>query len=52
MSYKIGFIGCGGRGRVHARAYKEIENVILMAAADIDKDRLPGFQDEFNIQNG
>ncbi len=52
MSYKIGFIGCGGRGRVHARAYKEIENVILMAAADIDKDRLPGFQDEFNIQKG
>ncbi len=52
MSYKIGFIGCGGRGRVHARAYNEIENVSLTAAVDIDAVRLQGFQEEFKIQNG
>jgi len=52
MSYKIGFIGCGGRGRVHAQAYKEIDNVTFTAAADIDENRLQKFQEEFKIQNG
>ena len=50
MSYKIGFIGCGHRGRALARAYEGIENVVLTAVADTDADRLQEFQDKFGIQ--
>jgi len=52
MSYKIGFMGCGGRGHAHSHAYKKIEDVELTAAADINTKRLQRFQEEFKIQNG
>ena len=37
---KIGVIGVGHLGSIHAKLYREIENCSLVGVCDIDKDRL------------
>ena len=33
-TYRAAVIGCGGMGACHARAYKQVEQVELLAAVD------------------
>ena len=47
--YKCAFLGCGGRARGHARAYKDVTRGTLAAICDLDEERLNHFGDEFGI---
>ena len=48
MTTRIGIIGCGGIAGMHARSYKEIEGIELVACTDIDPKRAK----EFAAANG
>ena len=48
MTTRIGIIGCGGIAGMHARSYKEVEGVELVACTDIDPKRAK----EFAAANG
>ena len=48
-SLKAGVIGCGGRGRAHARGYKASDEVKIVACADPVKDPREAFVAEFEI---
>ena len=37
---KVGLIGCGGMGTMHANCYKNLEGVELVALADQSRKRL------------
>jgi len=52
MTYRIGFLGCGGRGRTHATAYRNIDNVEFAAASDVDSGRLESFREQFGVKRG
>lgn len=47
--YKCAFLGCGGRARGHARAYKDVTRGQLAAICDLDEERLGKFGDEFGV---
>lgn len=40
MMYKSAFLGCGGRSRGHANAYKHVKNGKLVAICDMNEERL------------
>jgi predicted dehydrogenase len=46
---RIGIIGSGGIARAHARAYKEIEGVDVVAVSDVVEGKAGGFIDELEL---
>ena len=49
--YKTAMLGCGGRAREHAAAYRFIKRGKLAAICDMDAERLNNFGDEFGISS-
>lgn len=47
--YRVGIIGCGGIARVHAHSYIAEESTEIVCCADINKDAIDKFGDEFSI---
>lgn len=47
--WKVGIIGCGGRGRAHARGYKASPDVELVACADPVTENAQKLADEFGV---
>lgn len=48
---KVGIIGCGGISPAHMAAYKNIENVELVALCDLDAQRAKTLAKKFNVKN-
>ncbi len=44
---RVGIVGCGGIGRVHAKSLKGLSNVNLCAFADIQKERAEEYSKEY-----
>lgn len=49
MVYRVGIVGCGNAGRMHARGWRSLDKVELVAAADFDKENLKHFCRGFGI---
>ena len=49
--YRSAILGCGGRARGHARAYKDVKQGEIVAICDMDKELLTSFGSEFRIEN-
>ena len=49
--YKSAMLGCGGRARGHADAYRFVKRGKLTAICDMHKERLDKFGDEFGISS-
>ena len=47
--FKVGIIGCGGRGHSHAQGYKASPDVELVACADPVKDARQAFAEAYDI---
>ena len=47
--YRCAFLGCGGRARGHARAYKHVKRGELIAICDMNEERLHPFGEDFGI---
>jgi len=47
--YKTAMLGCGGRARGHAEAYRFVKRGKLAAICDMDAERLNSFGDDFGI---
>jgi len=47
--YRSAFLGCGGRARGHANAYKDITRSEMAAICDLNEERLNSFGDNFGI---
>ena len=47
--YKTAMLGCGGRARGHAEAYRFVKRGKLDAICDMDAERLNSFGDDFGI---
>ena len=47
--YKTAMLGCGGRARGHAEAYRFVKRGKLAAICDMDAERLNTFGDDFGI---
>jgi predicted dehydrogenase len=50
MMYKSAFLGCGGRARGHADAYRFVKNGKMVAACDLNEERLNSFVKDFGIE--
>lgn len=50
--YRVAFIGTGGISRTHARYYVANPRTEMVAACDIDPEKLRGFQEEFRVPAG
>lgn len=48
--YKCAFLGCGGRARGHAHAYKHVKRGQIAAICDFNQERLHAFGEEFGIK--
>jgi predicted dehydrogenase len=48
-TYRAAIIGCGSISRAHARAYHEVEEIELVAVADVHPKALQERADEFNL---
>ena len=48
-TYKVGIIGCGNIARAHANAYKKIDNVEIVTAAELDQERRKKFAEDFEL---
>ncbi len=46
---KVAIIGTGSISRFHAEAYKKLDNVEILAACDINKDRVEKFANEYDV---
>ena len=46
---KVGIIGCGGMGSMHATCYEAIEGVKLAAVAATDEAQLAEFKEKYKI---
>lgn len=51
-NYRVAFIGTGGISRTHARYYVASRETEIVAACDIDPEKLRGFQKEFEVPAG
>jgi len=51
-SFKAGVIGCGGRGRAHARGWTASEDVDLVACSDPFAESRVAYMEEFGVGNG
>ena len=49
--YKSALLGCGGRARGHAGAYRFVKNGKLAAICDMNEERLNDFGDRFSISS-
>jgi len=47
--YKTAMLGCGGRARSHADAYRFVKNGKLSAICDMNQELLNRFGDDFGI---
>lgn len=47
--YRSAFLGCGGRARGHAHAYKDITRSEMVSICDLNEERLNSFGDNFGI---
>src|SRR5262245_37776891 len=47
---RVGIVGCGFMGRMHANVYGVLESTTAVAAVDKDSDRRKAFSDQFSIQ--
>jgi predicted dehydrogenase len=47
--YKCAFLGCGPRARGHARGYATVERGTVVAACDMNEERLLDFCAEFDV---
>ena len=47
MKYKVGIVGCGGIAHVHAKSLEQMDNVEMVAFADIRPERAQEFADAF-----
>ena len=47
--YKVGIIGCGGRGRAHAQGYQLSPDVEIVSCSDPVKDSRSSFVKQFGI---
>ncbi|MGC9318192.1 MAG: Gfo/Idh/MocA family protein [Armatimonadota bacterium] len=50
--YRTLILGCGPRAQAHAKVYSEIENMEMVAACDLDEDRLSEFTAAYHIPEG
>ncbi|MBM3265830.1 MAG: Gfo/Idh/MocA family oxidoreductase [candidate division Zixibacteria bacterium] len=50
MTYRVGIIGCGGRGKGHAQGYKASSDVQIVACADPIGESRWAFQEEFGVE--
>ena len=48
---KVGIVGTGGIAEWHASAFKDNKNSDVVAACDVNNDRLNEFCDKFNINH-
>ena len=48
--YRSCFLGCGGRARGHAQAYKHVTRGEMVAICDMDEERLTSFGDDFGVE--
>jgi UDP-N-acetylglucosamine 3-dehydrogenase len=48
--YKVGIVGCGGRGKAHARGYQASEDVQIVACVDPISEARWDFQTEFDVE--
>ena len=49
--YKTAMLGCGGRARAHADAYRFVKNGKLAAICDMNTELLNTFGDDFDISS-
>ena len=49
--YKTAFLGCGGRARAHADAYRFVKNGKIAAICDMNTELLTSFGDDFGISS-
>lgn len=49
--YKTAMLGCGGRARAHADAYRFVKGGKLAAVCDMNEDLLNKFGEDFNISS-
>ncbi|MDE0009652.1 MAG: Gfo/Idh/MocA family oxidoreductase [Candidatus Poribacteria bacterium] len=49
--YKTAMLGCGGRARAHADAYRFVKNGKLAAICDMNEELLTSFGDDFGISS-
>jgi predicted dehydrogenase len=47
--YRVGVIGCGGISRTHAHGFNAQESAKVVAAADINKESVDKFGEEFSV---
>ena len=50
-TFKAGVIGCGGRGRSHARGYQASPDVDIVACSDPVEDARNAYAKEFKVPN-
>ena len=48
--YKSAFLGCGGRSRGHANAYKHVKNGKLVALCDMNEERLNAASEAYGVE--
>ena len=48
--YQVGVVGCGVIARHHGRAYQGLDNVEIVAAADISKESVEKYASEFSVK--
>lgn len=48
---KIGIIGCGGMGRLHAGILEKMDDVEIVAASDVNENQYLSFRNDFNVKN-
>jgi predicted dehydrogenase len=47
--YRVGIVGCGGIGSIHAAAYLSIEGVELVACSDVNAANLNAFSGKYGV---
>jgi len=50
--FKVGVIGCGGRGKAHAEGYQASADVKMVACADPMDEGRAAFMEEFGVEKG
>lgn len=50
--YKVAFVGTGGISRAHAKYYVNNLSTEIVAACDIDPEKLRGFREQFAVPRG
>ena len=50
--FKAGVIGCGGRGKAHARGWTASDDVVIVACADPFEAPRSAYMAEFGVENG